>query len=93
LIVFKPFDQITELKVPFDKGFDIGLITTQQHDHTYIILYATELGRMGTYLLKVNTDKNLVGDNDITVYAISITIKGSIVLNIGLLGINHHEVP
>lgn len=42
-------DQLRKLKVPLDKALDAVLITTQQHDKTYIVVYATELGRMNQY--------------------------------------------
>jgi cytochrome c biogenesis factor len=42
-------DQLRKLKAPIDKAHDVTLITTEQHGHTYIILYATEFGKMGQY--------------------------------------------
>jgi hypothetical protein len=42
-------DQLRKLKAPIDKSLDAVLISTQQHDKTYIVLYATESGRMGQY--------------------------------------------
>jgi len=42
-------DQLRKIKAPIDKALDVVLISTQQHDKTYIIVYATEAGRMGQY--------------------------------------------
>jgi len=42
-------EQLQKLKAPIDKPLDLVLITTQQHDKTYIVLYATEKGKMGQY--------------------------------------------
>ena len=42
-------DQLRKLKAPMDKALDVVLITTQQHDKTYIVVYATEAGRMSQY--------------------------------------------
>ena len=37
------------LKTPIDKGYDGVLITTKQGSITYIIAYASELGRMSQF--------------------------------------------
>jgi hypothetical protein len=42
-------EQLRKLQAPLDKSLDAVLITTQQHDKTYIVLYATEQGKMGQY--------------------------------------------
>ena len=42
-------EQLQKLKVPLDKALDVVLISTQQQDKTYIVLYATELGKMAHY--------------------------------------------
>jgi hypothetical protein len=42
-------DQLRKLQAPIDKALDVVLITTQQQDKTYIVVYATEAGRMGQY--------------------------------------------
>jgi len=42
-------DQLHRLNAPIDKGFDGVMITTKQEGGTYIMLYATQLGRMGEF--------------------------------------------
>ncbi len=42
-------DQLRKLKAPLDKSLDAVLISTQQHGKTYIVLYATDIGKMGQY--------------------------------------------
>lgn len=42
-------EQLRKVKAPIDKALDVVLITTQQQGGTYIVLYATELGKMGQY--------------------------------------------
>jgi hypothetical protein len=42
-------DQLHNLKAPIDKGFDAVLITTKQQGATYIVLYASQLGRLGEF--------------------------------------------
>jgi hypothetical protein len=42
-------DQLRKLQAPLDKPLDAVLITIQQYGKTYIVLYATEQGKMGQY--------------------------------------------
>lgn len=42
-------EQLRKLKAPIDKALDAVLITTEQQDKTYIIVYSTEIGRMSQY--------------------------------------------
>jgi CHRD domain len=42
-------EQLRKLKAPIDKALDAVLITTEQQDKTYIIVYTTEIGRMSQY--------------------------------------------
>jgi hypothetical protein len=42
-------EQLRKLKAPIDKALDAVLVTTQQQDKTYIVVYATEAGRMNQY--------------------------------------------
>jgi hypothetical protein len=42
-------EQLHHLNVPSDKGFDGALITTKQQKGTYIVIYATERGRMSEF--------------------------------------------
>ena len=42
-------DQLHRLNAPVNTGFDAILITTKQHDSTYIVAYATHLGRMSEF--------------------------------------------
>ena len=42
-------EQLRKLKAPIDKALDAVLVTTQQQDKTYIVVYATEAGRMSQY--------------------------------------------
>lgn len=42
-------EQLQKLQAPLDKPLDAVLITTQQYGKTYIVLYATEQGKMGQY--------------------------------------------
>lgn len=42
-------EQLRKVKAPIDKALDVVLITTQQQGGTYIVVYATELGKMGQY--------------------------------------------
>lgn len=41
--------QLQKVKAPVDRPLDVRLITTQQQGKTYIIAYATDMGRMGEY--------------------------------------------
>ncbi len=42
-------DQLHRLNAPIYTGFDVTLITTKQGDSTYIIAFATQLGRMNEF--------------------------------------------
>ena len=42
-------EQLRKLKAPIDKALDAVLVTTQQQDKTYIVVYTTEAGRMSQY--------------------------------------------
>ena len=42
-------EQLHHLNAPIDKGFDGILITTKQGQSTYVVLYATQQGRMGDF--------------------------------------------
>ncbi len=42
-------EQLRKLKAPIDKPLDAVLISTQQQDKTYLVVYATELGRISQY--------------------------------------------
>ena len=53
-------DQLRKLQAPIDKALDAVLITTQQQDKTYIVVYATEAGRMGQYQNAFDTMLNSV---------------------------------
>ena len=53
-------DQLRKLQAPIDKALDAVLITTQQQDKTYIVVYATEAGRMGQYQSAFDTMLNSV---------------------------------
>ena len=41
--------QLQKVKAPIDRALDVRLITTQQQGKTYIVAYATDMGRMGEY--------------------------------------------
>jgi len=51
-------EQLHHLNVPSDKGFDGVLITTKQQGGTYIVMYATERGRMSEF---ETTLQNMLG--------------------------------
>lgn len=53
-------DQLRKLQAPIDTALDAVLITTQQQDKTYIVVYATEAGRMGQYQSAFDTMLNSV---------------------------------
>lgn len=53
-------DQLRKLQAPIDKALDAVLITTQQQDKTYIVVYATEAGKMGQYQSAFDTMLNSV---------------------------------
>jgi hypothetical protein len=42
-------EQLHHLNVPVNTGFDAILITTKQHDTSYVVAYATQLGRMSEF--------------------------------------------
>ena len=41
--------QLQKVKAPIDRPLDVGLISTQQQGKTYIVAYATDMGRMSEY--------------------------------------------
>ena len=51
-------EQLHHLNVPSDKGFDGVLITTKLQGGTYIVMYATERGRMSEF---ETTLQNMLG--------------------------------
>jgi hypothetical protein len=59
-------DQLRKLQAPLDKPLDAVLITTKQYGKPYIVLYATEQGKMGQY--QSTFDKML---NSVTIGTVS----------------------
>ncbi|MEP6577141.1 MAG: hypothetical protein ABJB85_11995 [Nitrososphaerota archaeon] len=65
-------EQLRKLKAPIDKPLDVVLISTQHQDKTYLVVYATELGRMSQYQ---NIFDNML--NSLTIGAVSFSGAGS----------------
>ena len=47
--IFITPEQLHRLNAPVNTGFDAILITTKQHDTTYIVAYASQLGRLSEF--------------------------------------------